>query len=213
MPALLTRMSIRPNFAIVSATPFSTAASSTTFIATAKASDPFDLISFAVASAAPRSRSAITGIPPSAAKRTSISLPMPLAAPVTRATFRSKRDIADFLSIWGEVGRLFQVIEDDRAEAERQVGDVVAGRDHFVDRQPRDIAHRVLEELDRGRAGPGALHRDVLAMVAHEFADARRAVDVRDDLDHEVRPRQALQDRRRIELAVLVAHCRRHAEH
>ena len=90
---------------------------------------------------------------------------------------------------------------------------IVAGRDHLADRQPRDIAHRVFEELDRGGAGPGALHRDVLAVVAHQFADARRAVDVRDDLDHEVRPRQALQDRRRIELAVLVAHCRRHAEH
>ena len=39
MPALLTRMSMRPYFAIVSATPFSTAASSATFMATAKASD------------------------------------------------------------------------------------------------------------------------------------------------------------------------------
>src|SRR5271166_5764834 len=169
MPALLTSTSIRPYFAIVSATPFSTAVSSATFMATAKASEPFALISRAVASAATRSRSAITGIPPSAAKRSAISLPMPVAAPVTSATFPSKRDIAEFLSIRGELGRLFQVVEDDTAEAERQVGDVVAGRHHLADRQPRDIAHRVLEELDRGRTGPGALHRDVLAMVAHEF--------------------------------------------
>ena len=45
----------------------------------------------AVALAASKLRSAITGIPPSAAKRSAISLPMPLAAPVTIATFLSKR--------------------------------------------------------------------------------------------------------------------------
>ena len=51
------------------------------------------LISSAVASAASRLRSAITGIAPSAAKRSAISLPMPLAAPVTMATLPSKRDM------------------------------------------------------------------------------------------------------------------------
>src|SRR5262249_54957894 len=57
-------------------------------------STPVDLISPAAASAPSRSRSAITGMPPRAAKRKAISLPMPLAAPVTIATFPSKRDIA-----------------------------------------------------------------------------------------------------------------------
>jgi NTE family protein len=42
MPALLTRMSTFPYFATVSATPFSTSASSVTFIATAKACPPRD---------------------------------------------------------------------------------------------------------------------------------------------------------------------------
>src|ERR1700751_5412269 len=143
MPALLTSTSIRPYFAIVSATPFSTAASSTTCIATAKASEPFALISRAVASAASKLRSAMTGTPPSAAKRSAISLPMPLAAPVMIATLSEKRGISEFLS------RIFHVVEHHLAETESQIGDVVGGRHHFAHRQPRHIAHRVLEELNR----------------------------------------------------------------
>ena len=49
MPALLTRMSTLPYLATVSATPFSTWASSMTFMATAKASLPLAWISLAVA--------------------------------------------------------------------------------------------------------------------------------------------------------------------
>jgi hypothetical protein len=62
-------------------------------MATAKALPPFDLIWAAVALAALRSRSAMTDVAPSAAKRSAISLPMPLAAPVTIATLPSKRAI------------------------------------------------------------------------------------------------------------------------
>jgi len=87
-------MSILPYLAIVSATPFSTWASSVTFMATAKASPPLALISFAVAVAASRLRSAMTGVPPSAARRSAISLPMPEAAPVTMAILPVKRDMA-----------------------------------------------------------------------------------------------------------------------
>src|SRR5215831_12835282 len=119
MPALLTSTSIRPYFAIVSAMPFSTAASSATFTATAKASDPFDLISRAVASAASKLRSAITGVPPSAAKRSAISLPMPLAAPVTIATLSEKRDISEFLL------HVIKVIEYDFTQTQGQVGHVM----------------------------------------------------------------------------------------
>src|SRR6516162_3151214 len=151
MPALLTSTSIRPYFAIVSATPFSTAASSATFIATAKASEPFALISRAVASAASKLRSAMTGTPPSAAKRNAISLPMPLAAPVMIATLPEKRVISGFLS------RVFHVVEYHFAETERQVGDVVGGRDHFAHWQARYVAHRMREELDGCGTGPRAL--------------------------------------------------------
>src|SRR5271169_4099198 len=207
IPALLTSTSIRPYFAMVSATPFSTPASSATFMPTAKASEPLALISRAVASAASRLRSAITGVPPSAAKRNAISFPMPLAAPVMMATFLEKRDISALLS------GVSQVIEHDLAETQRQVGHIVGGRDHLANRQARHVAQRVLEELDRGWPGPGTLHRDVLHVVAHQLANPRRAVDVRDDLEHEVRPRERLQQRRRVNLAMLEAHRRGDAQH
>src|ERR1700730_91461 len=207
IPALLTSTSIRPYFAIVSATPLSTAVSSATFIPTAKASEPLALTSRAVASAASRLRSAMTGVPPSAAKRSAISLPMPLAAPVTMATFLAKRDISALLS------GISQIIEHDLAEAERQVGYIVGGRDHLADRQPRHVAQRVLEELDRGRPRPGPLHRDVFHVVAHQLADPRRAVDMRDDLEHEVRPGEDLVQGGRVEFAMLEAHRWGDAQH
>src|SRR5258707_4531554 len=163
MPALLTNTSIRPYFAIVSETPFSTAASSATFIATAKASDPFALNSRAVASAASKLRSAITVIPPSAAKRTAISLPMPLAAPVMIATFPEKRGISQFLS------GVLKVIEYHLAQTERQIGNVVGSRDDLAHRQPRHIAQCMLEELDCPRTGPSALHSDVFHVIAHQL--------------------------------------------
>src|SRR5271169_4865744 len=210
MPALLTSRSIRWYLAIVSATPFSTAASSATFMATAKASAPAPLISRAAASAASRLRSAITGMPPSAAKRSAISLPIPLAAPVMMPTFPSKWDITGSFQ---SGSRIFQIVEDNLAQAERQIGDIMAGADHFAHRQPRHVAHRMLEQLDRRRAGPGALNRHVLEVIAHQLADARRAIDVRDDLDHERWPGEGLLQRRRVDLAMLVAHGRADAQH
>src|ERR1700736_3402728 len=207
MPALLPSTSIRPYFAIVSATPFSTAVSSATFMPTAKASEPLALISRAVASAASRLRSAMTGVPPSAAKRSAISLPMPLAAPVMMAIFVAKRDISALLS------GVSQVIEHDLAEAERQVRHIVGSRNHLTHRQPRHVAQRVLEELDRGRPRPGPLHRDVFHVVAHQLANPRGTVDMRDDLEHEVRPSERLQQRRRVELAMLEAHRCGDAQH
>src|ERR1700736_3431845 len=159
MPALLTSTSIRPYFAIVSETPLSTAVSSATFIPTAKASGPFALISRAVASAASKLRSAMTGTPPSAAKRTAISLPMPLAAPVMIATLSEKRGIPRFLS------RIPQVVEDDLAQTEGQVRHIVSSRDELAHRQPRHITQRMLKELDRRRTGPGTLHGHVFHVI------------------------------------------------
>src|SRR6516164_4131816 len=206
MPALLTNTSIRPYLAIVSATPFSTAASSATFMATANASAPFALISRAVASAWSKLRSAMTGTPPSAANRSAISLPMPLAAPVMIATLSEKRDISGYPS------RVFHVVEHHFAETERQVGDIVGGRDHLAHRQARYVAHRMREELDRSRTGPGALQGDVLHVITHQLADPRCAVDMRDDLDHEIRPGERLYERRRVDFAMLETHRRGDAE-
>src|SRR5262245_33757443 len=210
MPALLTSTSMRPYFAIVSATPFSTDASSATFIPTAKAAKPFDVISRAVASAASILRSAMTGVPPESAKRSAIALPMPLAAPVMMAVFPSKRGIA---IPFGANSRFTEVIEDDFAETERQIGDIVHCRDHLAYRQSGDVAEGVVEQLNGARTTPRTLYRDVFHVIAHQFADPRRAVDMRDDLDHEVRPSQCLHEHRLIDLAMLEAHCRRDAQH
>jgi hypothetical protein len=60
-------------------------------IATPSARCPAGSISRAVASAAFKSRSAIAIFAPSRAKRSAISLPMPLAAPVMIATLSCKR--------------------------------------------------------------------------------------------------------------------------
>src|SRR6516164_2800089 len=167
MPALLTSTSLRPYFAIVSATPFSTAASSATFIPTAKASDPFALISRAVAPAWSKLRSAMTGTPPSAANRSAISLPMPLAAPVMIATLSEKQDTSRFLS------RVFHVIEHHFAETERQVGDVVGGRDHLAHRQPRGVQSTcgmiLIMKFGRANAfnnGAGSISRCLKPIVA-----------------------------------------------
>src|SRR5262245_14643661 len=88
-PALLTRMSITPNSATAAATPLFTAPSSVTSMAIASARGPARPISSAVLSACALSTSAMTTWAPSAANLAAISLPMPLAAPVTMAVFPS----------------------------------------------------------------------------------------------------------------------------
>src|SRR6267378_4749147 len=80
MPALLTSTSIRPKAETAAAMPDSTSASSVTSMARAMTSSP------AAARAAAKLRSAITTLAPAPAKIRAISWPMPLAAPVTRAT-------------------------------------------------------------------------------------------------------------------------------
>src|SRR5476649_401556 len=85
MPALLTRMSMLPKALMVLATAASTWASSVTSAATPMAlSLP---ISAAVASAAAWLISAMATFAPARTYSSAISLPMPLAAPVTKATF------------------------------------------------------------------------------------------------------------------------------
>jgi hypothetical protein len=102
MPALLTRISSRPNRSIVEAIPASTAASSLTSMATPAAVPPARLISAAVVSADGNCRSAITTFAPSVAKRLAISLPMPLAAPVMMATLPSSCVMERILFGWNE---------------------------------------------------------------------------------------------------------------
>src|SRR5258707_12329793 len=61
-------------------------------------------------------------------------------------------------------------------------------------------------KVERSRPGPCALHGDILAMVAHQLADARSAVDLRDDLEQEIRRGEFSRLSRGVEGAMLVAH-------
>src|ERR1700687_78160 len=61
-------------------------------------------------------------------------------------------------------------------------------------------------QMERRRPGPRAFDRDVLEMIYDQFADAWRAVDMRNDLEQEVRCRKRSADLRQIGLTVFVAH-------
>src|SRR5262249_29646631 len=83
MPALLTSTSTPSHSRTTAATAAFTWSSFVTSIATASALPPLRIISSATAWAASLFRSAMATRAPSRAKRRAISLPMPLAAPVT----------------------------------------------------------------------------------------------------------------------------------
>src|SRR5262245_44690619 len=86
MPALLTSTSTPSHSRATAATAEFTCSSLVTSIATASALPPLRVISLATAWAASLFRSAMATRAPSRAKRRAISLPMPLAAPVTMQT-------------------------------------------------------------------------------------------------------------------------------
>src|SRR5581483_7536408 len=199
MPALLTRISTPPNVATTAATPALTASSLQTSIATPIAWPSRELISLAVASAAALSRSAMATLAPSRAKMGAISLPMPLAEPVT---------IADLPLSFMLFPSLFGIVVDNSSQSQRHVGQDVDAAEHFAHGKRRDRGKRMVEQLQRCRSIPGALHGDVLHEVANEFADARAAVDMWNDLQQEVWCGKRIQDRLVRKRSVLVAHRR-----
>ena len=74
-----------------------------------------------------------------------------------------------------------------RPEAEREVGTDVNGGDDLQDRQFGHGCQRMWREGQCRRPGPRTLQDDVLKPVLNELANPRAAVDVRDDLEQEVR--------------------------
>src|SRR6185437_14807905 len=188
-------MSSRPKAAMALAMPASTWLSLVTSMAMPTAL-PAPPSSAAVASAPLRLRSAMATLAPSRRKVRAISLPMPLAAPVTTATRFLRRMMS---------APSAQIVVGDLAEAERQVGDDVHAGQHLEHRQLGHRRQRMRAQIERGRPGPGALERDILEVVLDDLADARRAVDMRDDLQEEVRRRQRRLHRRQIRRLVLVA--------
>src|ERR1700704_2476501 len=205
MPALLTRMSSRPNAAIAFAMPASTCGSLVTSMATPTARLPDASSSFAAESAPCWFRSAMTTLAPSSANFRAISLPMPLAAPVTTATL-SLRRIGLLLAAGWLLRDRGKIVMHDLAKSQRKVAQNVHGRDNLKDRQFGHRRHGMRAERQRARTGPRALDRDVLEMVLDQFANARAAVDMRDDLQEEIRRGERRLGGRQIGLFVLVAH-------
>src|SRR5262245_11720853 len=189
---------------MTSCTPRSTWVSLVTSMPTAIALPPASAISSATDPAATLFKSAIATLPPSRAKVSAISFPMPLAAPVTMATLSLRRmapavlssQRMDFLRSEPRFSdRLGHIVVHDLAEAERQIRQNVECRDDVNYRQLRDRGERVRGQRQSGRAGPGALHEHVLEMIFYELAYTRAAVDVRDDLQQEIRHRERGLDR------------------
>src|SRR5262249_53700465 len=79
--------------------------------------------------------------------------------------------------------------------------------------KPRNVTLGVLEQLQRRGPAPSAFDRHILHVIADQLADARPAIHVRDDLDHEIRLCEVPQQRPWIELMMLVPPCCRHAEY
>src|SRR6516165_6640633 len=213
MPALLTRISTRPNRSIVVAMPAATAASSLTSMATPTAVPPARLISVAVASADGNRRSAIATFAPSVAKRLAISLPMPLAAPVMMATLPSSCPMERIPCGRNEPlprrtggAASDEVVVDDFAEPEGEIGDQVRGRDDFPDWKIRNRRERVGMKFERRRPSPRSLEDNVREIEANQFADARRPVDMGNDLQQQARLVERLFDDSSVEFAVLIAH-------
>src|SRR5262249_41990229 len=106
-----------------------------------------------------------------------ISLPMPLAAPVTMATLSLRR--MSRYSRRGRIERRFslrrglKIVVGDFAEAEREVANEMNGRDHLEHRQLCDGRKRVRRERNRRGTCPGALERHVLEIIFDQFANAR----------------------------------------
>jgi hypothetical protein len=82
-----------------------------------------------------------------------MSLPMPLAAPVTMATFFSRRMwLSDLAFSFGvQLWRSAQVIVDDLAEAKRQISNNVRRRDDFEHWKLGDRSERVGMMIKRVR--------------------------------------------------------------
>src|SRR5262245_49232437 len=113
---------------------------------------------------------------PSRAKVLAISLPMPLAAPVTMATLSFKRMSGSSCGGGGArrlTLRRLEVVVGDLAEAEGEIADQVHGRHDLQHRQFRDRREGMRGQRQRRRSCPRALERDVLEVILDQLADPR----------------------------------------
>ena len=83
-------------------------------------------------------------------------------------------------------GWLSQIVVHDLPQPERQIGHYVSGGYHLENWQVSYGCQRMRRQMERRRPGPRALYRDIFQVVFDQFADARRAVDMRNDLEQEI---------------------------
>src|SRR5262245_59277817 len=102
-----------------------------------------------------------------------MSLPIPLAAPVMMATL-SLRSMSVSLACRLASG---QVVVNDLAEIEGEVGDDVRARHDLEHRQLSEGRQGVREQGELGRPGPGSLQIDIGEVILDQLADSCRAVD------------------------------------
>ncbi|KZE35759.1 hypothetical protein AVW15_12495 [Chelatococcus daeguensis] len=94
----------------------------------------------------------------------------------------------------------------------RQIGDEMQGGHDFEHQQFRHRRQRMRVERQGREPRPRPFDDDVLEEIYDEFADARRAIDMRDDLEREVRLDQRGPHGIETGAAMLVAyHSGRHA--
>jgi hypothetical protein len=74
----------------------------------------------------------------------------------------------------------FEVVVDDLAEAEGEVGENVGCRHDLAHGEIGDGRQRVWPEVKCSRPSPGAFHGHILEPVIDQLEDARAAIDVRD---------------------------------
>src|SRR5882672_11065871 len=181
-----------------SVAPF-TASSLVTSMATPMALPPEVSMPAATFWAASRFTSAMATATPRLASSSAMPLPIPLAAPVTIADFPFRSMVRSFASS--------EIVKHDLPQSQGQVGHEMLGAQHFKHRQFRHRCQRMRRQRQCRRTFPGTLHRHILQVIAHQLADARGAVDMRNDLQKIVgRDAQALPQRLSIERTVLVSH-------
>src|SRR5258705_489042 len=113
--------------------------------------------------------------------------------------------------VWALENPTAGIVEADKMDFHRCL-EIQRG-DHLAHRQPRHVGERVREQAERRGAGPCLFQHDILKVEAHQFADPRRAIDMRDDFQNEIRRLHALQHGVMIDGTMLVAHGGRGAEH
>jgi hypothetical protein len=108
---------------------------------------------------------------------------------------------------------LRQIIMHDFTDAECYIGNKMSAGQDFENRKPCNICHHVIVELKRRRSTPNPLKLDIFPVVAHQLANARLPIDIRNDFDQKIWFAEFPKHRVWSTYFMLVAHAASGAEH